>query len=228
MTGWNKGQISTLVKAGMPLASEGEARAWRELNQKRKRGAKPKFSPQPTRQLPADVSDLVAEAVGETGEAGVANTLKRLQEAERALGQRYVVAGLAAKAGEKPDGPSYMELLAAEKAALDNWVKVGQTLLNYDKSVEESRRDSGQLIPREMAELAIEMAATWLRLSVQTFKGSKAEELAGKGNGPRAAKIIDEGMADAVRVALVRAPECRVPLAPWAMECIRKGYGLPA
>ena len=85
LTGWNKGQISTLVKAGMPLTSEGEARAWRELNQKRKRGTKPKFVPT-TEGMPRDVFELVAETAGDAGDPGVANTLKRLQEAERALG----------------------------------------------------------------------------------------------------------------------------------------------
>ena len=78
-----------------------------------------------------------------------------------------------------------MILLANEKAALDNWVKVGQTLLNYDKSVEESRRDSGQLIPRADAEMAVLMTATWMRLAVRTFISSHAEKLCGKGQRPQ-------------------------------------------
>ena len=115
-------------------------------------------------------------------------------------------------------------MLASEKLALEDWLKISESLRKYDLLIEQSRRDSGQLVPRAEAEQACCMAATWLRLAVAAFKNNYAQEL---GRNPAAnAKLIDLGMSRSVKASMKKAPDCRAAMPPWAIKAVLEGYNI--
>ena len=144
---------------------------------------------------------------------GAEHALQRLEELEATAHRELILAN---KSGDP----------VRIKRTLDGYLKISESLRRYDSQVADSRRDSGQMIPRAEAELAIEMAATWLRLSVRSFISSTTPQLAAAKDLPVVAGLIEDGMAAGVRANLMRAPKCQAALQPWALECIRKGYSL--
>ena len=61
---------------------------------------------------------------------------------------------------------------------------------------------------------------------MRTFIGSYVERIIKAGNNPPAVvRLIEDGMQAGVNTSLLRCPNCRVPLQPWAMAAIRRGYG---
>ena len=165
--------IAKLVKRGMPLTSEEDAAAWKELDSQRRGrarstsaaganagpGAATKPAPRGTR--------AVAAAV--LGEVGAEHALKRLAQAEYDSAMRVTdLMRQATEAGTE----NLLGILAALKVERESWLKISESLRKFDLLIEESRRDSGQLIPRAESEVACELAAMWLRLAVRTFIGS--------------------------------------------------------
>ena len=114
------------------------------------------------------------------------------------------------------------------KAALNNYLRISESLRKFDLLVEQNRRDAGELVPRGEAEIACELAAMWLRLAVRTFINNTVPKLKAATDEAVIVRLIEDGMGAAVEVNLRRAPNCQQPLPPWAMAAIRKGYDIPA
>lgn len=227
--------VAKLVKRGMPLTSEEDARAWKVLESQRRgrtkppalptqaAGAKPAAPPAP-RSAAARRLRQGRVAAGE-GKTGAEHALARLEAEENAAHERlqYFLAQL-----DAADSPSDALVIASNvKLAREDWLKVSESLRKYDLLVEASRRDSGHLIPRAESEQACELAALWLRLAVRTFIGSYVERIIKAGNNPPAVvRLIEDGMEAGVNTSLMRSTDCRVSLQPWAIAAVRRGYGV--
>ena len=51
-----------------------------------------------------------------------------------------------------------------------------------------------------------------------------------KAQGDHAAivRLIEDGMEAGVNTSMLRCTDCRVPLQPWAIAAVRRGYGMGA
>jgi hypothetical protein len=95
---------------------------------------------------------------------GAAGALKRLQGLEAIFYSRQ----LEALAQNRSDLIGY---------ALDDYRRITQTLLDYERQVELAMRDSGQLIPRAEAERGAGSVARWFRLGWRLWLSSCTPDL---------------------------------------------------
>jgi hypothetical protein len=92
---------------------------------------------------------------------GASAALSRLERAEADAFQ-------AMQTALRGDDPSALKL------ARESWLKIGDSLRRYELAIEESRRESGQLVPRAEVEQLLGQFARWCWWTGQRF----AEELA--------------------------------------------------
>lgn len=144
---------------------------------------------------------------------GAAETLKRLEALEPMLYQRL----------QKAIRINNAEKIANARA---DWLPVSESLRKYDLLVEQSRRDSGDLIPRSQGEMAALMAATWLRLAWMTFVSSDASKLQAIEDTREWTAAAHEGMRSAILVALRNSAAAIGELPDWAIAKIKEGFNV--
>lgn len=142
---------------------------------------------------------------------GAAPALKRLEENEAKFYQRLAAAFASGNADRIAN-------------AREDWLKCSESLRKYDLLVEQSRRDSGELIPREEAENAVLMGASWLRLAVMLFISSDVPELLSIKDGGELGDRIVTGLTGALEVQMGNASNARVQLPAWAVSKLREGF----
>jgi hypothetical protein len=204
--------------AGAPLDNPDLMGEWMDHKQRKGGPKSDSFTdPYPRVALPEEPEETPAgpfelDAVSyENLPKGAAQALKRLEETETKLYQRLENA----LAGGRS---------LAIAAAREDWLKCSESLRKYDLLVEQSRRDSGELIPRQDAEMAVLMAATWLRLSVMGFISSDVPVLLGIKDAALMAKRIESGISSALTVALANSQAASAQLPAWAVEKAREGF----
>lgn len=102
--GIDKGRVSKMVKAGMPLTSEADASRWRLINQKKPSRVRPILKPSANSSEPSDPSEFVESIKSET-------TNGRLIRARRAELVAYSLVGRAYRDGSP----------VALRAAIQGW-----------------------------------------------------------------------------------------------------------
>jgi hypothetical protein len=220
--------IKRWSSAGAPLDNPDAMGEWMDLKQRR---GGPKAEPSepadsftdPYPRVPPPESEEESELVDyATLPKGAAQALKRLEETETKLYQRLETA--LSRGGSM-----------AIAAAREDWLKCSESLRKYDLLVEQSRRESGELVPRVEAENAALMSAVWLRLAFMAFVSSEAKallELVEVRSGepfidPRKfASLAFKGMRNAVDAQLRNSANAQVELAPWAVTKIKEGFNV--
>jgi hypothetical protein len=150
------------------------------------------------------------------GNIGAAGALQRLATTERTLYHRLQTA--------LKDGNA----LAIADARTD-WLQVSESLRRYDIAIEQSRRESGELIPRSESEMAVRMASVWLRLTWMKWLESWMPDIIAigsqEGSGLREAKHKALGTFDEIlEVQLQNALNARGTLPEWAIALIKEEF----
>ena len=133
------------------------------------------------------------------GKSGAAEALKRLEQDELFA---Y----------------SYMQELIAKNASViaiklsrENWLKTSESLRKYDLMVEQSRRDSGELISRKIVEDALRRLSQLVKLQLKTAIYTVCDETKGMEDSSKmeqiSTPIIFEAMYRASQMSLHGVPE---------------------
>ena len=110
------------------------------------------------------------------------------------------------------------------QVARDDYSKVANSLRQYEKEVEVTKRDLGHLIPKNGARAS----AIWFRLAWRMWLSSTLPALMAIGTDPRAIKMeAERSFADFLGVALKNAAGAQLSIPAWADEVIREEWHLP-
>lgn len=144
---------------------------------------------------------------------GAAAALKRLQEFEARFAQRL---GAALNTGRAD----------AIQCARDDYNKVANSLRQYEREVEETRRDLGHLIPKQESQDGARASAIWFRLAWRMWLSSTLPALLAQ-TEPREALVMCEAtFKDVLGVALQNSQGAQLSIPPWALEVIREEWHL--
>jgi len=155
-------------------------------------------------------SDSLAE-LPPPGETGAAAALKRLEALEVKFAQRLE----RSLAGDD---------VALVQVARADYTQIANALRQYEREVEEAKRDLGQLIPKSDAIDGARASAMWLRLTVWSFVSSFLPDLIAF-NEPRAAKaFFIEKFCETLRVTFMNARESTLKLPEWCEAVIREEF----
>ncbi len=149
---------------------------------------------------------------GEQG-TGAASALRRLEDEEFKAWR-----DLQAALGRKPGN------LLEIKIAREGWLKVSESLRKYDLLVEQSRRDSGELLPRSEVERILRALGWYLRLAGQGAAHAAARNFCGLTEPWQASRLLTrlywETLLNAL-VPLTAASEGAMSAPAWVMEALR-------
>jgi hypothetical protein len=121
--------------------------------------------------------------------AGVQHALRRLETAEVVT---YDLLQDALRSGDP----------VAIRHARESWLKVGDSLRHYDLQIEASRRDNGELVPREQVERAAASLVHFLKLSIRQRVYAIAPQLVGMQSPADVSSILVQSLFDDVLTAL--------------------------
>src|SRR5579883_1744363 len=125
--------VSRWQAAGAPLDDPARMRVW--LAGRKHLPPQPRLMLTTERKARRRAAATEAGAVGRDDSIGAAAALKRLEQAEVASYTRF-------QSAQATGDPVEMKL------AREDWIRIGDSLRRYDLLVEQSRRDSGELVPR--------------------------------------------------------------------------------
>lgn len=133
---------------------------------------------------------------------------------------------LSAKAVERQNLLNEAEATYAtwSKTALELWLKTCESLLRYEKTVDESKRASGEVVPRVEAEQAMIMAAHWLRVSIVRYIKGNVDDLLEQSSATVMQGIILDGVSESLEAQLRNSKKVATPLKDWQIEAIKRGF----
>jgi hypothetical protein len=163
---------------------------------------------------PSEASAGVATEIEElpaAGQPGAVQALGRLQRLEVAFEQR-LQAALAAKNAK------------LIQSARQDYAKISESLLRYEREIEEAKRYLGQLIPKADAVDGARASAMWLRLTVLSFISSYLPDLIAHSDPREAKAFFLDKFSEALRVTFMNARESSLKLPEWGETVIREEF----
>jgi len=110
------------------------------------------------------------------------------------------------------------------KTALELWLKTAEQMRKFEKEVDESKRASGEVVPRAEAEQAMAMAAHWLRIATIKYVQGHGSKLRNQTDEAKIQGMILEGISDSLEAQLTNAARVKSKLKPWAIKAITGGF----
>lgn len=215
LIGKSPGTIRRFRRAGVDISDEKTLREHSEACDLASKGAAhsralDRLSKAGPTQAAAVVATELAE-LPEAGEPGAVQALGRLQRLEVAFEQRL-------RAALASDNSKQIQ------AAREDYAKISESLLRYEREVEETKRDLGHLIPKGDAVEGARASAMWLRLTVHAFISSFLPDLIAF-NEPREAKVFFiEKFCETLSVTFMNARDSSLKLPEWAEAVIREEF----
>ena len=163
---------------------------------------------------------LRASANEPDAKLGAAAELRRLEsEAQSAFAEMQ-----RAKAGRlKPDAAPGDEPFVSEaevRQTTDRWLKISESLRRYDLMVEQSRRDSGELLPRAEWSRMQRAAVFWFLHSINRAHDELCEKLVGQPDPIAVWRVLDADLINRMGEAFAFAcrRESGMALPAWAVK----------
>lgn len=195
---------------GAPLGSEKKMQQWLSTRKNAPQGVDRTFK------IPKLKPTETPEETKLEIKTGVAMALRRLEKEEQ---NAYETFQAAVEEGDP----------LAIKWTRDNWLKISESLRRYDLLVEQSRRDSGELIQRVTAESALEMSAWWLNNAIKNCASALPLKLANLQSKEelKVAQTIENSMTDMLSHSMVSAAShcSTLSLNKWATQAVLRGLG---
>lgn len=182
--------VSLWAAAGAPLGDEQALDVWLAGRKQRVTKNKPA-----SKSVPLVIS----------GTAGAASALERLEQEELAA---YAQLQKAIKDNDP----------LAQRSARDAWLKISGELRKYDLLVEQARRSSGELIPKEELIHCIKRMTYATRVALQTSKQAVVPRVTRSTDTMEVDKMLNELVADVWLASIKNLLGSKVP--EWAKDCI--------
>jgi hypothetical protein len=206
--------IQRWIKSNAPLDNEEAIKLWRIQKDK---FTATKFRQNKSAGIVEDIHDESSSkeedsnVVYEKQIEGVAASLKRLEASEALSYTRFQQA---LQTGNE----------LKIRLARDEWLAISKALREYDVLVEKSRRDGGDLIPRENAEKFIELAAVLCRISFQDFMVDVVPKILELKSAYDIQKEMEHSMRESFLNACKLHMICNSSMEEWAYKSLKKGY----
>ena len=110
------------------------------------------------------------------------------------------------------------------QSAREDYAKISESLLRYEREIEESKRDLGHLIPKGDAIDGARASAMWLRLTVMSFISSFLPDLLAIKEPREAKAFFLEKFSESLKVTFMNAKEATLSLPDWAEAVIREEF----
>jgi hypothetical protein len=106
------------------------------------------------------------------------------------------------------------------KLALENWLKVGDSLRRYDLLVESNRRDAGELVPRKEIEAHVSAFVHWFKIACRRTVNALAPNLLAMQSPAEVQLVLEHSFFEDILNALAalgNAP-CKNKLPDWFLS----------
>lgn len=206
--------ITRWMREGAPLDDPKAGPAW--VATKKPRGRR---RPQGVSQTPRLGSRQKVQAVTEEAKKlaetlGAPAALARLESEERAAYQALQEA--------KEIGDARVI-----KDATRTYNEIAANLLKFDREVQDSRRATGQLVPREDCIISVRAAARLMRLAVVKFSRGRAMRLVTDCADPAEARMAWlRGIHETLSIEAPRYLDTREPVPDWAAAALAEGFDI--
>lgn len=205
--------ITRWMREGAPLDDPKAGPAW--VATKKPRGRRTPQGVAPAPRLGRGKAKAVTEEAKRLAETlGAPAALARLESEERAA---YHALQEAKEMGDA----------RVIKDATRTYNEIAANLLKFDREVQDSRRATGQLVPREDCVITVRAAARLMRLAVVKFSRGRAMRLVTDCADPAEARMAWlRGIQDTLLIEAPRYLDTREPVPDWAAAALAEGFDI--